>query len=328
MRWFILPLLVAALSSCGTLDFYAQAVGGQAEVLLKRRPVSAMLGEEGTDPALRRQLELSRRLLDFAESELAMPSGGSYTLYTHLGRDHLVWVIHAAPELSLEPKRWWYPVVGKQDYRGYFDERRARVEEGRLRRRGYETWASGVDAYSTLGVFRDPLLDTFIHRDEADLAELIFHELVHQKHYVRGDTKFNEGMAEAVAREGVRRWFRSTGRTAELARYELRLNRLARAGRAIRGCSDRLREIYASGVPDGTKRRLKAGEIARLRERLRALRGEWGGGLDSWIDGPINNARLNSFTTYEDEVPRFVRLIGECGGDFPRFWERVKEIAR
>lgn len=254
-----------------------------------------------------------------------MSPGRAYSLYTHLGREHLVWVVHAAPEFSLEPKRWWYPVVGKQDYRGYFDAGRALAEEERLRKRGYETWSSGVDAFSTLGVFDDPLLDTFIHRGEADLAELIFHELVHREHYVRGDTKFNEGLAEAVAREGVRRWFRATGQDVALARYELRLTRLAQAAKEIRGCSARLREIYASGVPPEVLRRRKVDEIARLRSRLRALRGAWGEGLDSWIDRPINNARLNAFTTYEDEVPRFERLIRECGGDFRKFWRRVKE---
>ncbi len=327
MRLLIL-LILCLLSSCGTVGFYTQAAGGQAEVLLKRRPVERLIEEPSTDERLRRQLLLTRRLLAFAESELDLPSGGSYTLYTHLDRKHLVWVMHAAPELSLEPKRWWYPIVGRQDYRGYFREDRARAEEGKLRRRGYETWASGVDAYSTLGVFRDPLLDTFIHRGEMDLAELIFHELVHRKYYVRGNTKFNEGMAEAVAREGVRRWFRATGRPRELARYELRLRRLAQAGRAIRECSDRLRELYAGELPDDAKRRRKAEEIARLKRQLRALRGEWGGGLKSWIEEPVNNARLNSFTAYEDEVPRFAKLIGDCGGDFTLFWRKVRELEK
>lgn len=193
-----------------------------------------------------------------------------------------------------------------------------------LQEAGYETWAEGVDAYSTLGVFRDPLLNTFIHRSEMELAELLFHELVHQKYYVSGHTRFNEGLAEAVAREGVRRWCRSTGRTRELALYELRLRRLKQAGGAIQETSDRLREVYESGLPDETKRARKAGEIGRLKARLRGLRGEWGGGLDSWIDGPINNARINAFITYEDEVPRFERLLRECGGDFQEFWKRVR----
>lgn len=324
----IVSLLLPFLGSCRTIGFYHQAVAGQAEIMVKRRPVAKVMADPATPPKLRRQLELSQRLLEFAERELSLPAGGSYRVYTDLGRPHTVWVAHAAPELSLEPKRWWYPVVGRQDYRGFFHEADAREEEALLRRQGYETWADGVDAYSTLGVFRDPLLNTFIERDETDLAELLFHELSHRKYYVPGNTRFNEGMAEAVAREGVRRWFTATRRPELLARYEERLRRFAQAREAIGGTAARLRAVYASPLSDEAKRQRKSGEIARLKVRLRILRGEWGGGLKSWIDQPINNARLNSFTAYEDEVPRFRKLLAECGGNFDEFWKRVREMPK
>ena len=109
--------------------------------------------EETDDAELRTRLVLTQRLLDFARDELEMPSGGSYELYADIGRDHLVWVVYAAPELSLEPKDWWYPVVGRQDYRGYFREDLARAEAGRLEARGYETGrvhVSGPDPSSWL----------------------------------------------------------------------------------------------------------------------------------------------------------------------------------
>lgn len=324
MRFLWLALL-ALLPSCRTVEFYSQAVSGHTELMAKRRPVARLIDDPHQPPALRERLRLSRRLLDFARDELAMPAGGAYELYSDLGRPHAVWVVYAAPELSLEPKRWWYPIVGEQDYRGYFHEADAKRETDRLQAQGYETWAEGVDAYSTLGAFRDPLLNTFIERDETTFAELLFHELAHRKYYVAGDTRFSEGLAEAVAREGVRRWFRHTGRPDMAARYEQRLHRLAQARAAIQDAVGRLRVVYARDQPDAAKRRQKAAEIARLKSRLQILRGEWGGGLASWIHGPIHNARLNSFTAYEDEVPRFTRLLHECHGDFPTFWQRVKK---
>jgi len=321
----LLPLLCA---SCSTIHFYSQAVAGQMDVMSRQKPVSRLEADPHTDEKLRKKLELTTRLLAFARDHLDMPNGGAYEKYADLHREHLVWVIHAAPELSMDAKEWWYPVIGKQSYRGYFNEADARAEEARLHRDGYETWCDGIDAYSTLGVFRDPLLNTFIDRDEVELAELIFHELSHRRYHVSGDTKFNEGMAEAVARESVRRWFTANHRPDIVAYYEQRLHRLAQARAAISTSSANLKAIYASHASDTVKRQRKAREYARLKTELRALRGQWGGGLKSWIEDPINNARLNSFTTYEDEVPRFTKLLHDCHGDFPTFWEEVRKLKK
>ena len=321
----LLGVGLGVLTGCSTVGFYSQAAVGQLEVLAKREPIERVIADT-EDEDLRERLELTKRLLAFAEAELKMPSGGSYELYTAIDREHLVWVVHAAPELSMEPKRWWYPVVGKQAYRGFFRKEMAEAEVARLEADGLETWVGGVDAFSTLGWFRDPVMDTFVRRDEVDYAELIFHELVHRKYYVAGKTDFNEAMAEAVAREGVRRWFRATGRPRLAARYDLRLSRIHQAREAIGGAAERLEAVYARDLSDAEKCRLKEREIERLKVRLRELRTEWGRGLTSWIEEPINNARLNSFTTYEAGVPRFVALIEECDGDFERFWVRVKEL--
>jgi predicted aminopeptidase len=312
-------------AGCRTVEFYGQAVAGQVEVLAKQVPAGKVAAET-QDGFLRERIGLTKRLLDFARDELLMPSQGNYELYADLQRAHVVWVVHAAPELSMEPRSWWYPVVGSQDYRGYFREDLARAEAARLKAEGYETWINGVDAYSTLGWFRDPVLNTFVRRSEWDYAELIFHELAHVKHYVRGNTSWNEGMAEAVAREGVRRWFAHTGRPDKAREYEIRLEKLAKAREIISSSAEALRTIYGSRVSDDQKRAAKQRELARLKRNLQTLSWRWGGGLKSWIDGPVNNARLNSFTTYEAEVPKFAALLAECGGDFREFWRRLPEI--
>lgn len=333
---FVMPLFFrllvfgfAAMSvvSCSTLEFYQQAVTGQAEIFLKRQPVERVLADPATDDGLRSRLELSRELLAFAEEELDMPSGGSYTGYADLERSHVVWVVHAAPKLSMEAVTWWYPVVGRQGYRGYFREAGARRLERQLEARGYDVWVAGVDAYSTLGYFRDPLLNTFVHRDEPLLAELIFHELAHQRHFRSGEMAFNEGLAEAVSREGVRRWLAGRGDEKALVEYEARLRRQLAAWEAIQRTAGRLAEIYESNMNDEAMGAAKEQEIAGLRRRLAAMGPRPGSGLASWVEGELNNARINSFTAYEDEVPRFERLLEECGGDFHEFWKRVEVMS-
>ena len=326
-RLLLMALVALSLSACRTVEFYGQAVSGQLGMLAKRQPIEKVAAKT-EDQKLRDRLELTKRLLEFAERELMMPSGGSYELYADLGREHLVWVVYASPVLSMKSKDWWYPLVGRQDYRGYFREDQAREEAANLEKAEYETWVSDVDAFSTLGWFRDPVLNTFVGYEEVDYAELIFHELTHRKYYVRGNTPFNEGMAEAVAREGLRRWFRETGRPDLVKKYEDRLGRIAQAGEEIGGAIERLKMVYESSLSNEDKRVGKERELQALKKDLRRLRGEWGGGLKSWIEDPVNNARLNSFITYEAAVPRFVEVIEECDGDFERFWERVKEMER
>ncbi len=320
----LLCVVPCLLSSCSTLEFYSQAVAGQLDVMSRTQPNERVI-RQTRDPELRERLELTARLLAFAEAELKMPSGGAYERYAALGREHLVWVIHAAPELSLEPKKWWYPVVGWQAYRGYFREDLAEKETARLEAEGYEVWSGGVDAFSTLGWFKDPVLDTFADYEEVDFAETIFHELTHRKYYIPGTTDENEALAEAVAREGVRRWFRHTGRPELVAKYDERLHKLGEARAAIVSTVNRLEKIYGSPRSDAEKRATKKGELANLRNRLLELRTRWGRGLASWIEEPVNNARLNAFTTYEERVPHFTAMIEQAGGDFEVFWESVKD---
>src|SRR5207302_4597628 len=110
-------------------------------------------------------------------------------------------------------------------YRGYFSEKRARDYANWLRLQGYDIHTGGVSAYSTLGWFKDPILNTFVCDREADLAETIFHELGHQQVFARGDTDFNEAFATTVGQEGARRWLRSKGDQAAFDKYAAQLRR-------------------------------------------------------------------------------------------------------
>lgn len=320
-------MAVGLTGGCRTMEFYAQAAAGQAEVFAKREPIERVIQKTG-DESLRERLKLTQRLLDFAERELKMPAEGSFQSYTELGREHLVWVLYAAPELSLEPKQWWYPLVGCLNYRGYFSREMAEAEARRLEDMGYETFIGGVDAYSTLGWFRDPVLSTFVNRSEVSYAELIFHELAHIKYYVPSDTAFNEGLAQAVEREGVRRWLKATGRRSWVARYDARLLRMAEAREVIQATIERLRALYAQDFSDDRKRVFKAREIDRMRSKLMALDAGERSVLGAWVEGPINHAQLAAYSTYESEVPRFNELLDAVDGDFREFWKRVSEMEK
>jgi predicted aminopeptidase len=267
---------------------------------------------------------------EFAEAELQLPADRQYVSYRDLGRDYVAWAVYAAPEFSLEAKRWWYPFVGRLKYRGWFSLRDATARAERLSKRGFDVAVAGVPAYSTLGWLRDPVLNTFVYLPDTELAELLFHELTHQKRFIRGDTDFNEAFATATAREGVRRWLRAQAREHDLRDYEARLERERTFVAHVRRTRQELKALYETGrslSPD-TLRRQKAAAFQELQQRGRASED---GRLQSeapaaWLSQPLNNAWLNTISTYLDLVPAFDRLLAENGGDLERYFDAVEKL--
>lgn len=318
---------LALVPSCQTLRFYGQAVGGQLEILSKSRPNPQVIADAATSPGLRRQLVEVERIRRFASVHLALPGDESYGKYADLGRPHVVWVLYAAPEFSLKPKTWSYPAVGEMDYRGYFRERDTVSLAGQLRQQGYDVFVGGVDAYSTLGWFHDPVLNTFVNYPDIDLAETIFHELTHRKVFHPGETVFNESLANVVAEEGVKRWLKHDGRLADLRNYEGRLVRRREFYREIDRSRLDLEALYTSGKPVAEKRREKAVILTKLRDQFRELRRRWGGhGLEEWLVQKLNNGHIVSLNIYADKMPVFQNLLAECGGDLDLFFKKAAKL--
>ncbi len=323
---FILYLFF--LSGC-QLGYYGQAVKGHLALMGKREPVEEVVAEAATPEAVRRQLRLSERVLDYAATDMGLPAEKVYRSYVALDQDAVVWNVLAAPRFSLQPRTWCYVLLGCLSYRGYFDEAAARQEARRLDAQGSDTYVSGAIAYSTLGWFSDPLTTPMLNTSSAGLVELMLHELTHRKLYIRDDTRFNESLASMVAREGTLRY---------LARHDLNVDLTLWAQRdaargaflaLIEGARERLERLYASDRPEQDKLAAKARIIDRLRadylaraDQLPALAAYRG-----FFQGPLNNAQLNGVQDYHGLVPAFQRLLLACGGQWGCFWERVQRLA-
>jgi predicted aminopeptidase len=236
-------------------------------------------------------------------------------------------VLYATPEFSLEPKTWLYPFIGEIDYRGYFREQDCNALAGELRKDGYDVFVGGVDAYSTLGWFHDPVLNTFVGYPEIDLAETIFHELTHRKLFRRGDTVFNESLAGVVAEEGVKRWLRHEGRLADLRRYEGLLVRRREFYQEIDRSRWKLEALYASGRSASVMRREKAAILAKLHDQFRELHRRWGGhGLEAWLEEDIHNGHIVSLKIYAEKMPMFQSLLAESHGDLQLFFNKAARL--
>jgi predicted aminopeptidase len=328
-RW----LAAAALVACSALQggcYLVHVASGQAEVSSRTEPIERVIASPATEPELRARLEYVTRAREFAVRELGLPDNDTYRRYADVGRPYVTWNVFAAPEFSVSPKTWCFPIAGCVAYRGYFDERKARDYAAGLARRGYDTWVSGVPAYSTLGHLRDPVLSTMMRYGDVELAAMLFHELAHQVVYVPGDSAFNEAYASVVEFEGTRRWLQALGRGEELDAFLSRRQRYFAVADLLVAARGRLAAVYAAQLADADRRRRKAEEFDRLKREYAALKAGWGGdaGLDGWVGGDVNNARLVAVATYHQCVPGFERLLESAGHDLPRFHEAVKALAR
>jgi predicted aminopeptidase len=320
------------LAGCSAVEFYWQGLAGQVDLLSRARPIPEVT-RDTPDSALKAKLARIQDMRAFASRELSLPDNPSYTRYVDLGRAYVVWNVFAAPELSLSPREWCFPVAGCVAYRGYFSEAEARAEGARLAAEGYDVHVSGVPAYSTLGYFNDPVLSTFVRYRDAEVARLVFHELAHQVVYVKDDSSFNESFAVAVEEAGLVRWQAAQAGSADAAQFAadvVRMQRLRTEFRTmIRTARDRLAVLYAADIPDADKRVRKAAIFADMRADHERIKAGWGGAVvfDRWFAGGANNAGIGSAGLYADRVPQFAALLAEEGGDLPRFYTRVKALA-
>jgi predicted aminopeptidase len=321
-------VLLVTLSAGGC--YLIESAQGQLDLMSKRRPIARVIADPRTPQALKGRLEAVAEIRRFATRDLGLPDNGSYRSYADVGRPYVVWNVVAAPEFSVEPKEWCYPIVGCVAYRGYFVERRARQFAEKLEASGFDVAVGGVAAYSTLGHFDDPILNTMVGWDDVELASIIFHELTHQLIYVADDADFNEALATTVEDEGVRRWLTSLGRGADLERYRLEQEQYLTVVELLNRTRAELRTLYASGVDRGLMRERKAAAFAALRRAYAGLKAQWGGHapFDAWFDGEVNNAHLASVATYFDCVPGFKRELASVGGDLPAFYRRVRELGK
>jgi predicted aminopeptidase len=231
-----------------------QAIRGQFEVMHSRQPIPEVIADEASPDDLKQRLKIVQAARDFAVDELLLPDNKSYRSYADLERDYVVWNVFAAPEFSLDPKTWCYPVAGCVAYRGYFAEDAARKKAQRLQDDGFDVAVGGVAAYSTLGRFSDPVLNTMMRWSDVELVSTIFHELAHQKLYVKGDTEFNESFATAVADIGITRWL--DGRDESASAEIFRKNRELRQSMMmlVEESKAKLSELYESELDDDVKR--------------------------------------------------------------------------
>jgi predicted aminopeptidase len=223
--WVLLGIVGggAALVAATPMGRYiARAAWEEGKILSRRRSIADLVADPRTPAATRAKLQLVLEARTFAADSLGLPARDAFTKFTRLDHDTLVLVLSGTRRDALVAKTWWFPVVGRVPYKGFFDFAGARRDEDRLRQDGYDTYLRPSPAFSTLGWFNDPLLSTTLAEDSLFIVQTVIHELTHNRLYVKGQAVFNESFAEFVGNRGAVEFFRARGDTVLARRAEAR----------------------------------------------------------------------------------------------------------
>ena len=316
---FVLLVSLGTLTPMGR--YVARAAWAEGRILARRRPIPLLLRDSTVPAAERARLQLVTDARDWATRTLGLAAGASFTTYARADRDTLVLVLSAARRDTLAPYTWWFPVVGRFPYKGFFDPADARRAAAALDTAGWATYLRPASAFSTLGWFNDPLLSTTLRLDTLSLANTVIHELTHNTIFLKGNVAFNESFASFVGARGAAEFFRARGSP--------------RAARAVerRWADDKLMGAFWGAVahaidsafaahPGDSAARVEAGDSVYARMR-RVLRTELVPRMPSFPPGAfdhlqLDNAALLARRVYASDLWLFDEVHRRSGGNLRR----------
>ena len=332
VRWTAatLGLLLAAWMLTPTGRYLLRAGWEEGKILARRRPIPDVIADPAADPALRAKLGLVLRARAFAEDSMRLRTGESFTTFTRLERDTLVLVLSAAHRDKLKRYTWWFPIVGRVPYKGFFDTDAARATRDALLERGFDATLRPASAFSTLGWFNDPLLSTTLRQDSLDLVNTVIHELTHNTFYAPGEAVFNESFANFVGARGAAWFFRAQGDSSGAKVVEARWADEKWMGRFWRDLYDELDSAFAAHPADRAARLAAREEIyARARTRLVAAAGELRTMNPIVLERMrLDNATLLARRVYMTDLDLFDQVWRIEGEDLPAALARIIALAR
>lgn len=324
-------LAVLALISAPTACYLSRGAWEEAKILSRRQPISKLIANPGTPKDARDKLKVVLAARTYAKDSLRLRTKDSFTTYSRLDHDTLVLVISAAYRDTLKPYTWWFPIVGRVPYKGYFDFDAARRAAKDLANQGFDVYLRPSDAFSTLGFFNDPLLNTTLKGDSLDLANTVIHEVTHNTFYASGQAPFNESFAMFVGARGAAAFFRSRGQQAAAARLDARWEDDKLLARFWSRVIHSLDSAYAAhpeskqariAVRDTIYMRTRASLIGEIAPQFRTVNPRYAERVQ------LNNAALLARRVYASDLDVFDLIYDREGRDLKRAIGRVIGLAK
>jgi len=313
----LMVLSAGALAGCET-GYIARAAYEESLLLWRRKPIDAVLARGDLPAQLRARLQTVLKVRAFASDRLGLNVGDAYTSISEVDKGAIAWVVMAAPRDSLEPYTWWFPIVGRIPYRGYFNQEHAKAEAAEMEQRGYDTMVRPAVAFSSLGFFNDPLLSNLLRLDRVELAGVIIHELFHRTYFLASDVMFDESAATYVGSAGAIKFFEATegpdSADAESARAVLDAD--LKFARFLNDEAARLVQLYQSRLPRDEILKRRATLFAAINADYAKLKPHLSGLERFDLDTqPINNAVLINYLIYFHDLDSFAKLDHIYGGN-------------
>ena len=327
--------IVAYFVVTPTGRYLLRAAWEEGKILARRQPIAQLVGDSATAPALRAKLVLVLAARAYAHDSLKLETGESFTTYSRLDRDTLVLLLSGAYRDKLRARTWWFPVVGRVPYKGYFDFDAARADARDLTADGFDARLGAASAFSTLGWFNDPLLPTTLRADSLSVVNTVIHELTHNTFYAPGGAVFNESFANFAGSRGAERFFLARGQSAAARLVADRWEDEKLIGRfwaSLYARVDSAFEALPGEEPARVAERIAVRDSIYARARV-FLHDSIGPQLRTMKMGPldrikIDNAILMSRRVYLTDLDAFDAVLTRQGGDLRRAIEVIIEAAK
>lgn len=322
---------IGALISAPTGCYLSRAGWEEAKILSRREPISEIVARPGTPAETKAKLEVVLASRKYAKDSLSLRVKDSYTTYSRLDRDTLVLLLSAAYRDTLKAYTWWFPIVGRVPYKGYFDFDDALETAREMEREGFDTYVRPADAFSTLGFFNDPLLSTTLKSDSLTLATTVIHEVTHNTFYAPGQAPFNESFASFVGARGAAAMFRARGQEGAARRVDARWEDDKLLARFWASVIKSLDSAYAAH-PESKAARIAVRDTVYQQARWRLVT-EIGPVLKSINPRyaervPLDNAALLARRVYASDLDLFDRVYEREGRNLKRAIGRMIGLAK
>lgn len=325
----LLPLIFLLLAGC-QVPYYLSQGYGQLSLLNSRKKIEAVLTSDSLSDPQKKKLRLAVEAREFAENTLGLAKTDNYKTYVALEKPYVTWTVSAAPKWELKHYYWDFLMVGKVPYKGFFKEDSAKQEEAKLKEQGYDTFLRGVTAYSTLGWFDDPVLSSMLGYSESDLVNTIIHETVHATLFIKSSADFNERLATFVGNQGAESFYfareGADSPTVKQIRRELSDEKLF-----SEFISKEIRDLanwYANTSDhneDARAKRLREIQDRFVKDLQPKMKTK---NYESFPKVSLNNARLNVYKTYMQDLSIFERLFEKVGRDYRKFIDECKKLEK
>jgi len=316
---FFIAFLCLSIFGCSP-GFYIRAAYEESKILLARQNIQKLIKEKNINPELQRKLKLVTDARDFAE-KMGLTPKQSFTTYSQVDNDVLVWVVAGCKPTSFELHTWWFPIVGEVPYKGFFSKKAAEKEERRLQTLGFETSIRGSEALSTLGWFNDPVLSTTLKNQDDWIVNTVIHETTHSTVWIPGSVPFNESLASFVGFQAAIEFYTSIADPHWIGIANKRNDMEFEIALVLEDLYSELDELYKSKASEQVKLILRSKIFTKhvnpLHKKYPEMR----------ILKEINNSQLMQLKFYMTKLTSFKKLWIKVDRNWPNFFTEIKKIS-